>query len=318
MNFAMTTMEDFTMNTNLANRLQVQAAQPVPAARQIGILALLAAGLVGMAMSHPASATGNCGFRGNSESKRPLMVMGLTADQKLVKFRECKPGRARTVGAISGLLTPDTQLVGIDYRVQDGQLYGLGNGGGIYTVDPGTGAATQVSKLTVALMGTNFGVDFNPAANALRILSDTGQNLRHPFAGPLAGQTQTDMALNYTAGTPATGINGAAYTNNDLDAATGTSLFDLDSERNQIALQSPPNNGSLVLTGSLTVDPDSPAGFDIYSRLRNNVTVSNSAYAALTVGGQSGFYRTNLLTGGAELIDYFPVPVVDIAIPLEQ
>ena len=42
------------------------------------------------------------------------------------------------------------------------------------------------------LEGENFGVDFNPAANALRIVSDTGQNLRQPFADdrrPDRGQT---------------------------------------------------------------------------------------------------------------------------------
>jgi hypothetical protein len=39
--------------------------------------------------------------------------------------------------------------------------------------------ATLVTRLTVGLDDTRFGIDFNPAANALRIVSDTGQNLRH-------------------------------------------------------------------------------------------------------------------------------------------
>jgi hypothetical protein len=34
-----------------------------------------------------------------------------------------------------------------------------------------------VSQLTVGLMGNAFGVDFNPAANRLRVVSDLGQNL---------------------------------------------------------------------------------------------------------------------------------------------
>ena len=109
-------------------------------------------------------------------------------------------------------------------------LYGVGNGGGIYTLDTYTAVATLASKLTVSLDGMFFGVDFNPAANALRIISNTGQNLRHPFAGPLVGQTQIDTTLNYPGPTPinpATGLNGAAYTNNDLDPNTGTTLFDM-------------------------------------------------------------------------------------------
>ena len=36
-----------------------------------------------------------------------------------------------------------------------------------------------MSQLTIPLDGTVFGVDFNPAADRLRIISDTGQNLRH-------------------------------------------------------------------------------------------------------------------------------------------
>ena len=55
----------------------------------------------------------------------------------------------------------------------------------------------MVSQLTVGLDGYFFGVNFNPAANALRIISNTGQNLRHPFAGALMFQTQTDATLNY-------------------------------------------------------------------------------------------------------------------------
>ena len=63
--------------------------------------------------------------------------------------------------------------------MQDGKLYGVGNGGGVYTIDPRTAAATFVNALTVPLDGTTFGVDFNPAADRLRIISDTGQNLAH-------------------------------------------------------------------------------------------------------------------------------------------
>ena len=243
-----------------------------------------------------------------------------------MKFEECKPGRLREIGTVSGLQDDDTMLVGIDFRVQDGELYGLGDGGGIYTIDTGTAEAFKVTELTVDLQGASFGVDFNPAANALRIISDTGQNLRHPFAGPLQFQTQTDMPLNYTPGTNATGVTGAAYTNNDLDTNTGTTLFDIDTTLDQVAIQSPPNNGSLVATGLLTVDADTPVGFDNYTQLRKGVAVANNAFATLVVNGTTGFYRVNLLAGTAILIDNFSRdktddfsdPVIDIAIPLKQ
>ena len=262
-----------------------------------------------------------CGNRKSFVRSDQLTILALTADQRLLRFRECNPTRARQIGSVYGLQAPDTMLVGIDFRVQDGQLYGVGNGGGIYTIDTNTAVATLVSNLTVGLDGYFFGVDFNPAANALRIISNTGQNLRHPFAGPLAGQTQTDATLNYPgppAVNPATGLTGAAYTNNDLDPNTGTTLFDIDTSLNQVVIQSPPNAGSLVATGMLTVDADRPVGFDIYTELQNNVAINNSGFASLVVGGVPGFYRVNFLTGQAFLIDYFGDAVIDIAIPLNQ
>jgi hypothetical protein len=131
-------------------------------------------------------------------------------------------------------LEGDTRLVGIDYRVQNGKLYGVGEKGGIYVLDPTNARSTEVGRLSVPLDGRFFGVDFNPAANALRITSDTGQNLRQPFAGaanPDApnGATVVDGPLTNPAAPPATGttpakgISGSAYTNNDLDPARGRS-----------------------------------------------------------------------------------------------
>ena len=73
-----------------------------------------------------------------------------------------------------------------------------------------------------------------------------------------------------------------------------------------------------MTTGLLTVDPDTPVGFDIYTRLPDGVAITNSGFASLVVGGVTGFYRINFLTGQAILIDYFPEAVIDIAIPLHQ
>jgi hypothetical protein len=258
----------------------------------------------------------SCGDRADLVKHRRLTIIGLTADQRLVRFRECNPDRTQHIGHIYGFQGTDTALVGVDFRVQDGKLYGVGNGGGVYTIDTSTGEASRVSQLTVGLDGTFFGVDFNPAADRLRIVSNTGQNLRHDVNA--GGVTASDTALNYTAGTTAAGLTGAAYTNNDLDPTTGTTLFDVDTTLNQMAIQSPPNAGSLVATGQLTVDADTPVGFDIYTTLDVGTALTNSGFASLTVGGVLGFYRVNFLTGKAILIDYFSDPVIDIAIPLDQ
>jgi hypothetical protein len=37
------------------------------------------------------------------------------------------------------------ESIGIDFRVQDGQLYGVGNGGGVYTIDTTNAQASLVN-----------------------------------------------------------------------------------------------------------------------------------------------------------------------------
>lgn len=244
-----------------------------------------------------------------------LDVIGLTADQRLVRFRESMPQRARTMGKVFGL-TGDSKLVGIDYRPATGELYGLGDAGGVYTIDVETATATFKAQLNVALSGSSFGVDFNPTVDRLRIVSDTGQNLRANVAD---GVTAVDAMLNQ-AGATALGVTGVAYTNNDLDPSTATTLFDIDTTLDQVSIQAPPNNGSLNAAGKLLVDVGPSVGFDIYSRLGMGRTIANGAFASLTAGGRAGFFSVNLLTGEATLRGWFRVSdqVVDVAVPLIQ
>lgn len=263
-----------------------------------------------------ACASGMEALKGDRD--KPLMAVGLTADQRLICFSEKRPGDARAIGTISGLMSGDV-LVGIDFRVQDGMLYGVSKAGGVYQLDTATAAAKKVSQLTVALEGSGFGVDFNPAADRLRVVSDTGQNLRHNIGA--GGVTLVDGVLNYTAGTAAMGVTGSAYTNNDLNAGTATTLFALDTMLDQVALQSPPNAGTLAATGKLGIDAAAIAGFDIYNRVRDGAGTGAEALAVLSMGGADGMlYSVNLLTGKATARGNFARAdqVTDIAIPLNQ
>ncbi len=245
-----------------------------------------------------------------------VKAFGLTTDQRLIGFKSSAPQRARTIGPIQGLID-DTALVGMDFRVQNGLLYGVGNQGGIYTIDTTSGVATFVNRLSIALTGTSFGVDFNPAADRLRIISNDGQNLRHDV-NP-AGVTIADGRLNYVVGTDALGIVSAAYTNNDLDTNTATTLYVIDSILDQVVLQSPANAGTLAATGKLTVDTGTDVGFDIFSTLSGGVTVEVQGFASLVDSvGMASFYSISLPTGKAELLGAFRAEdqVIDIAIPL--
>ncbi len=261
---------------------------------------------------------GRCGDsqRGRANGFDKLEAVGLTADQRLICFDEDDPEDAYNIGSIFGFNT-DTNLVGIDFRPATGELYGLGNAGGIYTLDLNTAQATLKSRLNVVLSGISFGVDFNPTVDRLRIVSGNGQNLR---ANVDTGATLVDTPLNYTLGVAALGITSVAYTNNDSDPNTATTLFNIDTALDQVNIQAPPNDGSLNLTGKLNVDTATSVGFDIHSRIKDGTTVDVRALASLVTGGQTRLYRIQLFTGQASLRGTFRSfnQVIDIAIPLNQ
>ncbi len=151
------------------------------------------------------------------------------------------PGTSNWVMDIVGFTGHDTYAVGLDTRPANGLIYVVANAGGIYTADQWR--LTKVGQLGVTLSGQSFGVDFNPVADRLRIISNTGQNLAHDVDGNV---TTAQTALTDAAtGKAASGVTAAAYTNNDNNAATNTLLFDVDTIANQISLQNPPAAGTL-------------------------------------------------------------------------
>jgi len=288
---------------------------------------LAAAAAAAALLAVPAVSSGDNRHRDWDRGGRDLEVYGLTADARLISFDSDRPSRARTEGRIRGLMA-DTKIVGLDYRPvsgndgDDGDLYGLGNAGGVYVINHDNGQATLRSRMDVALEGSSFGVDFNPTVDRLRVISDTGQNLR---VNVDTGATLVDGRLAYPGtppapAAPATGLTGAAYTNNDADMNTATTLYDIDSILDQTVIQSPANSGLLAATGKLTVDTNPTVGFDIYSTVRDGTTVRVQGFASLTVGGQSGFYKVKLFSGRASLEGSFSSrnQVTAIAIPLNQ
>ncbi|QNP75357.1 DUF4394 domain-containing protein [Streptomyces roseirectus] len=249
-----------------------------------------------------------------------LRAFGITGDGTLMAtFTTDRPQVLDWVRAVIGL-SGDTRLVGVDHRVSNGLLYGLGDKGGIYTIKtpPATTDAvvTKVSQLQIALYGTTFDIDFNPAADRLRVLSNNGQNLRHNLND---NTTVADSPLNIPpATTAALGVTAAAYTNNDLVGSTGTTLVDVDTLNDQIVIQSPPNAGNLVPTGLLGFDANLDAGMDIFSSTTNGKTTANAAFASLTPYGNSTptFYSVDILTGSPTPIGQFPLNITDFAITI--
>ncbi|MET0323565.1 MAG: DUF4394 domain-containing protein [Duganella sp.] len=217
-------------------------------------------------------------------------VFVLTASNKLLSFDRATPGAIRTTATVTGLQAGEN-LVGIDVRPADGLLYGVGSTGRIYTLNGATGAATVKSTLAAdtadttapytALAGADFGVDFNPVADRLRIVSNTGQSLRINVD---TGATTTDGAIN--GGAANTAITAAAYTNSFAGAAS-TTLFVIDAANGTLYTQNPPNNGTLASPLALGITATAVAGFDIDAR-------TNMGYAVMTVGGARNLYSVNL------------------------
>jgi Domain of unknown function (DUF4394) len=217
------------------------------------------------------------------------------AGNTLVFFDSATPGTTttRSVAGTDGL------LLGIDYRPADGQLYGI-TSDSVFTIDPISGNATLVNSIAGFTGGTTSGVDFNPAADALRITGANDQNLR--IAGGGLGATIADTNLAYATTDINVGaepsITASAYINSFAGAPGGraTQLFGIDSSLNVLVSQVPPNSGTLNTIGSLGVNIGTVGGFDIFSPNGLNI-----AFAALAPSSSTAafLYTIDLGTGNA-------------------
>ncbi|MEO7362563.1 MAG: DUF4394 domain-containing protein [Gemmatimonadaceae bacterium] len=262
----------------------------------------------------PTGATGAPGSTGPAGSANGRTIYGVDGANALVVFGALRPDIIQRRVTITGLQAGET-VQGIDFGPVDGKLYALGSTSRVYTLDTLTAVAKAVgtSAFTPALTGTNFGFDFNPVPNRIRVHSDATQDLR--LVPSLGGATDgavaaVDGVLTYAATdggagtTPA--IGGTAYTNS-VAGVTSTVLFAIDFNRDVLTTLANPNDGILTTVGSLGVNTTGDVGFDIAG---NNGT----AYVTLTVGGGfagSTLYVINLASG-----TLFPVGGVASAAPL--
>ncbi len=248
---------------------------------------------------------------------RKETIFAVTAGNDLVRFNAGQPQRILARQKVTGLVAGDA-LVGIDYRVAKGVLYALSAQGRLYTLDTATGALTQVGSAPAALplAGPLFGFDFNPAADRIRVVGASGQNLRlHPDTGAVVDGNATqeglqpDGALAYVAGDlhagKAPAIIAAGYTYNKQDEKLTTN-YAIDQRLGALVMQgskeggSPvvsPNTGQLRTVGLLGVGPVADASFDI-------ADVSGAAFAALRLqaNGPTQLYLVDLDNGNARLI----------------
>jgi hypothetical protein len=240
---------------------------------------------------------------------------------------------------VSGLNAGDN-LVAIDVRPQNNRLYGLAFNSGagtvqLYHLDVNSGAAVATAIGTagafddvggnpVPITGADFGIDFNPTVDRLRVITDTGFNFRmDPNTGALIDGNAGTAGIN-----PDSPLNGGsttadatAYTNNSANV-TVTTLYTLDSVTDTLYIQNPPNAGTLTNPLPITLagnplDFDG-GGLDIPPGINapgSNLPATGDAFAALDVGGTDGLYQLDLATGEAVSVGSFgALDVRDIAV----
>jgi hypothetical protein len=228
-------------------------------------------------------------------------IYAITESNVLVTFDAGAPDTITSARAISGI--PGSEVVlGLDFRPATGQLFALTSASRLYILNPLTATAAPFAVLTTPLNGTDFGFDFNPVPDRIRVVSDTDQNLRlNPNNGALAA---ADGTIAFATGIGNADLVGAAYTNSYLGATT-TSLYAIDRTTGSLVTQGSiggapvsPNTGQLFPVGSLGVQTTGRVGFDI-------APMSNAAFASLTAPGgdnSSRLFAVNLVTGAATLI----------------
>jgi hypothetical protein len=288
-------------------------AQAVSSRRFLLVILALAAVITGIWGGRPG------GWRNGRvlAAAQTNFVVALAANNQLLQFSASAPNSIISATTVTGLKAGDS-LVGIDYRPANGQLYALAaNGalGRLYTINPLTGAASAVGagfalpQSAGAGVGKDYGFDFNPTVDRIRVVADSRDNFRaHPDTG--AAVSPADFAL-----TQGAVITGVAYDRN-FGGAKVTTLYAIDPKAGQLVTiggidSAPsPNGGVIRPIGPLGVNASNDVGFDI------SVGPEGVAFALLTVNNQPGLYSIYLPSGLATLVKTLNVktPIIDIAI----
>ena len=249
-------------------------------------------------------------------------IVAVSSGNQLLRFNAGQPQNVRDRRPLAGLRASE-RIVGIDFRVAKGELYALGavgTAGQLYRIDIAQARALPVGA-GVALPAHDeatgeWGFDFNPTVDRIRVVNASGANLRlHPDTGAQVDGDATqpglqgDGKLLYDAGdlaagkTPAIVAAGYTYnktndkitTNYALDGAAGTLVHQGTKEGVTPAVS--PNTGRLFTVGSLGIGPFAHATLDISD-------LSPAAYSGVHAKAAKAtrWYGIDLVTGKARFI----------------
>ncbi len=238
------------------------------------------------------------------------MIVAVTADNRLIRFNGGQPQRIQSSLALKGL-QPGEQVLGIDFRVARNQLYLLASSGQLYRVKLADASLEPIgAAVGLPASGGQWGFDFNPAVDRIRVVHETGANLRrHPDNGsqvdgnPGLDGLQGDGTLLFDAGDANANkpvrIGAAGYTYNKQDEKITTNyaidlaqgLLVTQGTKEGVAPAVSPNTGKLFTVGPLGIKPQR-VQFDISD-------VNNAAYIAVDEAAGDAVYRVDLASGKA-------------------
>jgi Domain of unknown function (DUF4394) len=186
-------------------------------------------------------------------------------------------------------------ILGIDVRPADGMIYGVAGDGSIVTIDAKSGQATPKSKLSEMLKpGVTPTIDFNPAADRLRVMGSDGTSLRINVDD---GKATVDGSHKYKEGDANAGktpkVVAGAYSNS-VKGTKATTLYNVDATTGALVTQAPPNDGVLNTIGSLGMAISGPVAFNIV----NTGEDKNDGW--LVAGGS--LYSVDIKTGKTTMV----------------
>ncbi len=228
------------------------------------------------------------------------LLRGLQTGEKLTGVDSIPPSGEKFTGVDS--IPPSQQSITISGE-NDNQVIGISNLGRVFNINCDTSVATLIGSVpsffTNPFNSTEtIGFDINPITGdktftnteegpSVLVNSTTSgfvfKSLFYPSGDPGAGQTPKIISMAYT---------------NVFSAATNTSLFGIDSNRDTL-VSIDETTGETKTIGPLGVNTSAIAALDIAPK--NNESEADRAFGAFTLQGENKtrFYSVNLQTGAA-------------------
>lgn len=229
-------------------------------------------------------------------------MLAVTSESNcLVRFSVSDPSAITVIGPLDSA----GDVVGLDFRPASGELFALTAMGELLLVDPMTAQTTQVTASIGELQGGRYDIDFNPAANALRLISSARQNFRMGSPALVEGammEALVDGKFGYLQGVVAT-----AYTNVNPDQ-DGTQMYVISAD-SRTFYQQDPNVGLLTRIGGLfeAADTLDVKGYNVFTTADD----TNEHYAVFDVDGTVGLYAVDPANAGTTLLKELPPAAAD-------